>query len=800
MTFRYAFRNLKKRLFLNFIKVIGLSLSMSGFLLMMLFLKNELTFESFNRNAERIYRFTVNNQPSANERHFARVYNPDYIPKLADYFPEIENFVRLAPVRGGIIKHNQESIIIKQAFECDSTFFRVFAAELLVGNPENILNDPGSIVISESFSNKIFGKTSPIGQILMIPAGQFYANSTEYVIKGIMKDFPQNSHLHPEFITSPVDKSVLKGWAWTYLLLSENTDLQKITSGFKDFYAAHINSRSEEIKIEAYLQNISDIHLYSNKLREIEDSSNIYVIYTLVIASLILLITGLSNFANLNLGMAGFSEKFLNIARISGSSSLSSLKYFISEGILLVTASLIISCFLLVFSNIFIQKYFNLDLFSRNTILIITIVVLFCIFSILLSILSLVKQVRGNLRTSTLFKNEVRTRSKGLSKSIIVLQFTISTALIIAVFIIHKQINFALESGMGFKEDNLICLSEVHSDAQKKFQVFKGELLKFGSIESVSAMFEPPGGEANDRFEFRMQGYIADPANKDDSYIGVFPCDYSFATIFGLEFLGGSNFSDKILDNEGSGEYIINESAMKKLNYNNADEVVGKEFQLITNISGVEIPKGKVIGVVKDFHLSTIKKKVEPLVMFKRSDLWLINFVVLYRNGMKASAISDIEGIWNKMFPGYPFQYEYVSSIYKNVYRSEILQSVLLSIFTIISLFICSMGLLGMSLLSIQNRTKEIGLRKINGASTGELLIMLNWDLVKWILMAFVLAVPISVFTINKWMENYAYKIDLKWWIFLIAGLTSLIIALLTVSLQSWKSARQNPIETLRYE
>ena len=800
MTLKFTIRNLRKRPFLNLIKVLGLSLSLSGFLLIVLFLKNELTYESFNRNAGKIYRFTINYLPSANERHFARTFNTDYIPKMADYFPEIENYVRFAPVRGGIIKHNEEFIIIKQAFEVDSTFFEVFASDLLVGNPENILNDPCSIVISESFSNKIFGKVNPIGQVLTIPAGQYYANNTDYIIKGIMVDFPQNSHFHPEFITSPVDKSVFSGWSWTYLLLSENADPQKITSGFKDFYAAHIKGDPEQIKNEAYLQNISDIHLHSAKQKEIESNSNIYVIYTLAIASLILLITGLSNYSNLNMGMAGFGEKYLFVSRISGSTSLMTLKYFLTEGIFIIAASLLIGGFFLVFADILIQKYINLDLFTGNIILILTILFLFIISGILSGILPLMNHGMNDLRTATQFKNNVRTARKGLSKSIIVLQFTISTALIIAVLVIRRQTSFALESGMGFKEDNLICFSDVHSDIQKKFEVFKEELLKFSSIKQVSAMFAPPGGEANDVFQFKMEGYVADPEDRADSYIGIFSCDYSFASIFRLDFLSGSNFSEKNKDNEGSGEYIINESAMKKLNYTNPDEIVGKEFGLITNIPGIEVPAGKITGVVKDFHLSGIKKKVEPLVMFKRNDLWLLNFVISYRQDMKVKALSDIESIWKKMFPGYPFQYEYVSSMYKSVYRAEILQSVLLSIFTLISLFICSMGLLGMALLSIQKRTKEIGLRKINGASTGELMVMLNWDLVKWIVIALVIAIPVAVIAMNKWLENFAYKIDLKWWIFVLAGSTAILIALLTVSLQSWKAASRNPVEALRYE
>jgi putative ABC transport system permease protein len=319
-------------------------------------------------------------------------------------------------------------------------------------------------------------------------------------------------------------------------------------------------------------------------------------------------------------------------------------------------------------------------------------------------------------------------------------------------------------------------------------------------VEFVSAMFEAPGGEANDMFQFKMEGYAINETNKADNYIGIFPCDYSFASIFKLNFLRGNNFSEKNEDNEGSGEYIVNESAMRRLHYTDPDGIIGKEFRLISNIEGIEIPAGKIIGVVEDFHLSSIKKKIEPLVLFKRKELWLINFVVSFRPDMRAMALRDIESVWTKMFPGYPFQYSYVSSMYEDVYKTELLQGKLISIFTFLALFICSMGLLGMSLLTTQRRTKEIGIRKINGAAIGELMIILNWDMVKWIILSFIIATPIAYLAMNKWLENYSYKTTLSWWIFALAGLTALVIAVLTVLVQSWKAASRNPVEALRYE
>jgi putative ABC transport system permease protein len=338
----------------------------------------------------------------------------------------------------------------------------------------------------------------------------------------------------------------------------------------------------------------------------------------------------------------------------------------------------------------------------------------------------------------------------------------------------------------------------VHASIQQKFDLFKSELLKYQTVESVSAMLEPPGGEANDMFPFELEGYQQEESSRER--LGVFPCDYSFASLFKLNFLSGNNFSEKYEDNEGSGEYIINEAALFQLNYSNPDSIVGKQFQLISPVQGIEIPKGKIIGVVKDFHLSSMKKKVRPLVLFKRKNLWMINFVISYKDGKRQEAMDDIRTVWNEIFPAYPFSYEYVSTMYRQVYKTEILQARLLSVFTLLSVFICSMGLLGLSLLISQQRTKEIGIRKVNGARVSEILAMLNRDFVKWVAIAFVIATPIAYFAMNKWLENFAYKTSLSWWIFALAGLLALGIALLTVSFQSYKAATKNPIESLRYE
>jgi len=800
MILKFAIRNISKRPFLNLIKVIGLGLALSGVLIIVLFLKNELTFDRFHKKSDRIYRFSFTSPGFFEGKHFARVYQPDYIPKMRESFPEIENYVRLSPVNGGVVKHDQEFIEIRQAFICDSTFFEVFDAELIVGNSGILLKDPGSMVVSETFARRTFGDVNPIGEILTLPEGQYYSKNNDFTVKGIMKDFPQNSHFHPEFIATSPNNTVSDRWAWTYLLLSENASPESVISGFNSFYSSHIDMKTEEVNAVAHLQKISEIHLHSYKLREIESNRDMTVIYSISIAALMLLLIGLANYSNLNKGMAGFSDKFLFVSKVAGSSGWMTLKYFLVEGTLIIMASYLIGALLIIPAHIAIKKYYAFNLFAESGPLILLVGVSFSLLVLLSCILPVLGQIISNVRPSIDIKSKNSIKAKGLNKGIIVLQYTISVALIVAVIVIGRQTGFAMKSGIGVEDKNLICFTNVHSNVQARFQIFKEEMLKYSSIESVSAMFEPPGGEANDMFQFTMEGYVPDETKNADNVIGVFPCDYSLPGILGLKFIGGNSFSEKFEDNEGSGEYIINETAMRRLNYTNPDEITGKGFALIFNNEEIKIPAGKIIGVVEDFHLSSIKKQIEPWVLFKRKDLWLINFIVSYQHGNQTKALADIKSVWTKMFPEYPFQYEYISKMYEDVYKTERLLTKLLSLFTCVTLFICSLGLLGFSLLITRRRSKEIGLRKINGASTGEIMFLLNRDLLKWILFSFIGSIPIAYFSMNKWLESFAYKTNLSWWIFIIAGLSALIIAVLTVSLQSYRAASMNPVETLKDE
>ncbi|MBI9053090.1 MAG: ABC transporter permease [Bacteroidales bacterium] len=797
---RFILRNFVKRPVLNFIKIIGLSLSLCGLILIAVFLNNELTFDKHFSKSDRIYRYTFTSDGFLGGKHFARTPNASFIPQLAEYFPEIESYVRLGRIRGSYLKNDEKFNKITQAFIVDSTFFEIFDVDLLIGDSKTILNKPSSLIISETYANKLFGNENPIGKILTLPKGQFNAEDMNYTVNGIMKSFPRNCHLHPDFIVSSINKNELNGWGWVYLLLNKKANPQSIKDKFLDFGAETFNMKKEDITITPHLQNIEKIHLESNKLREIEVNGNYTVIYTLSIAAFLLLFIALVNYANLTIGMSVFSNKFLYLNKISGANRKINIKHFVFEGLYTAVISLFFTALALLLFNTYLQKAYGFSITESNISFLFVFSLVFSILVILVGLLPLFNSSLGKIKSFINFSSGNKFWKKGLNSSLIVIQYTISISLIVAVMVIHLQTKYAINQGMGINSNSIVCFEDVHADVQKNFQLFKDELSKYPSIEFVSAMFEPPGGEANDMFPFELEDYISDETKPQDNMIGVFPCDFDFLNIFNLNLVAGENFSDSYFDNEGSGEYIINMAALKRLGYSNPEPIIGKEFALLFSNDVIKIPKGKIIGVVEDFHFSSLKNEIEPYVFFKRKDLWLGNFIISYKTENSVKAKKDIEQAWNKYYPNYPFKYEHIQSMYETVYKKELLQEKLLSIFTFIALFICSMGLLGLSLLITKQKTKEIGIRKVNGSSIWQIVFMLNWSLLRWIILAFALSIPLSIYSLNKWLDNFAYKINIEWWMFALAGFIAIIVSTLTISIISWNAARNNPVKALRYE
>ncbi|KSA13255.1 ABC transporter permease [Maribacter dokdonensis] len=792
---KYALRNIKKRPVLNGIKIVGLSLGLCGILFIALFLKNELTYDEHFTKAKNIFRLTATSQGFLDNNHFARFFSAQDLPLITESIPEVESLVRMVPIRGKLIKHDEQFYKIHQGFSVDNTFFKLFDIPFLSGNINTVFQNVNSVVISKSLAENVFGNSNPIGKVISLPKGHFNAKKEDFQITGVMDDFEQQSHLHPDILFMP-GKDKIKGWAYQYLLFRENANPKivehKISLALTELFTDDKATSNSEVK--AYLMNITDIHLQSKLFREIEPNSSMTNIWVLVIAGIILLLIALSNFASLNLGMVGYLSTFLAMNQILGSSKRFISRYFLIESTVVVLTSITIILLLMYPVNTLIYKNYQLNLLENNELFILSTIVTVAILMIVAGLQPVFKKHFEKISLQKRLQKEKRTK---VHKTLFITQFSLAIVLLIIVIVISEQTNFALNKALGAKE-NIVCLPLVHSDIQKDFEFFKSELLKESSISSVSAMMDTPGSETHDMFSYTFQG--APELEPNTNTIGVFAADYSFAEVFGLTFLGGRNFTETNIDEPGNGEYLINESALYQLGFRDPQAIVNKQFSLLSPVPGVVLPEGKVIGVVKDFHLSGLQNKVEPLVLFKRENSWLNSIVISYRTPFEKEALLSIENIWRNLFPEYPIDYVQVNSIYKNVYKTELIQKKLILLFTLISIFVCTMGVLGLALMITQSRFKEIGIRKVNGASRAEILILLNRNFMKWLVVSFVVASPLAYFAVAKWLESFAYKITLSPWMFLFSGGVVILITLLTVSWQSYKAATADPVKSLRTE
>ena len=752
-------------------------------------------YDAFHKKADRIFRLTITSRAFLENNHFARIINSESLPELSDEIPEIEKFVRLAPLRDGLVLRDEQNYSIEQAFVVDDTFFEIFDAEFLKGVPNNVLLDPGSTVISESFALKVFGDEDPIGKIISLPAGHFNPEKMNLTVNGVIKDFSQESHFHPNLLVMPGPDKI-SGWAYAYILLSQNIDgtivEDKASKKITESYAGEGNN---EVVVNAHLMKIKDIHLNSNLLREIEPNGSMTSIYVFSIAAMILLFISLSNFTNLSLGTAGYLRKFLALNQVLGSPRRIIINYFFIESSIVVSGAILIVLATCMPVNSIIFEHYQINLLQGNGIFALGIILLFGSFGVLAGVQPVIKNRVENFSLGDSLKGS---SSVYRHRFMLISQFVMAIVLLVGVIVISEQTSFALNNSMGADKNNVVCIPSVHSEIQKDFGIFKSELLRHNAIISVSAMMDPPGGETHDMFPYVMQDVPEIESNMNS--IGVFACDYSFADVFGLTFLSGKNFSKNDLDEMEKGEYVINETAMNYLGFQDPNVVLGKAFAILSPVEGVSLPKGRIIGVVKDFHLSGLQTKVEPLVLFKRADSWLGNIVVAYRPPLKNEAIENITKIWSSLFPKYPLEYLQVSAIYKSVYKTEILQRNLIIIFAIISVFVCAMGLIGLSLMVSQHRFKEIGIRKVNGAKVSEILLMLNKEFLRWLTIAFIFATPLAFLAANKWLEAFAYKINIGWWMFFLAGAITMFITIITVSWHSYRAAIQNPVKSLRTE
>ena len=787
----------KNRLF-SIINLVGLIIGFTTVILISVWIKNELSFDRYHKNYKNIYRLTVEvNNPNGYRSHFARNWQT-WTRQMPNYFSEIEFMALFAPLRSTDIKMEDIKFNSNQVFQCNSEVLDIFDIPIVSGSAREALSEPNRVLISETLYNTYF-EGLPLSETTLEMSGAFDTEFSDYQLAGVFRDFPPNAHFHPEILISLEDPENFNGWAYTYIKLPEGVTPSQLLNNFSEFADNHIDE-DQRNNSEIHLQSISDIHLYSHKDREIEKNGDVKVVWIFSAIGLVVLLIVLINYINLNTVLLLKRNPVFVLKKILGSDFLDIARTLLFETIFLNFIAASISFILILLGIPFLQNIFPINLISDGiNFLIVSYLVLVSV-SIIISVIPqfflILKLWYRNISflgsepdQSTLLKN----KNLGFRKVFIITQFIASIVLISSAYYIDSQEKYLWKRRMGFKEEAIVVLKELNWKKRGKYAEFKNRLLESNLIKDITASMEPPSGFIMDAMGVNMEGL----SEVDDLSIFVFPVEENFIDFYNIPLITGEKFSTYSSDFIKE-EYILNETALEHLGFEFPEQAIGRQFKLDFSIDSLF--KGGIIkGVVKDFNLSPLLEKVKPLVLFQKP-IWYSTILIKIDNSNKKESIQFIRNIWDEIYPEYLFDYSYDDDLYLAAYQNEILQSRISKFLTLLAIIISSMGLFGISTYIVQIRTKEIGIRKINGASSANIFYMLTKEFLQWIIIALVIAAPISWYIIRTWGENYPYKVEFSWWTILFAGAIALLLALSAISYYTIKASRQNPVEVLHYE
>jgi putative ABC transport system permease protein len=799
---RFTLRNLRKNVFYQFISIGGLIIALASAFFILVWVNHETSFDRFHPNNGRLYRLSFEYEYQGRHTHFARSYQ-DWVLYLEDYFPEIEEIIRLQPMRTTVVRIDEDKFISDRNFAADSGFFSVFGFELKHGDPDAVLAEPKSVVITESLAETYFGDADPIGQPLYF-GHQFDTVQNLYTVAGVMTDFPVNSHFHIDILGSMDDPKQHVGWSYLYVLLREGTDPGDILQKFPGFLKQHMDEEHIE-RWTPHLQPIEDIHLHSHKDREIEHNGNAGNVYIFIIVAIILIIIAFINYANIQLATINKKLVFIFLNRVVGARIRDVSKFIAFESATHQFIAFVLSLMILVVGLPWLNRYFGFQLSLDQPVVWLQVLVLGLIVGFLGALAGSLpvawirfKEKLSQLTGSVFYESGFRSIITGggitSRKIMIVIQFTGSILLILCTLLVSKQVHYMLDGGIGSNNNDILILKNLSRPVLDKYPVFKQEILESPLIKEVSASMEEPGHDVMDAMAYEMEGM--DESRQED-YIGVMPVDDSYLDFYDIPLIAGRNFPD-YQGMEANEHYILNESALKKLGFKSPEDALGRSFRLV--FQWPEIFKGgEIIGVCKDFHYYSMATPVKPLVLFQKH-IWFWCFAIRVDNSNFREAVNYLSETWRKIYPDYPFEYHFVDDLYASLYQAEILQSRVMTIFALLTILLACLGLAGLMMYSAEIRTKEIGIRKVNGARIFQILYLLNKNIMLWIMVSMIIAFPASWYIMSKWLQNFAFRINMAWPDFILVGISVFIIALLSTSVQSFRAAGKNPVESLRYE
>jgi len=803
--FKIAFRNLWKNKGFSAINIVGLAIGLATCLMMLFYVADELSYDKFNTKADRIYR--VDGDIKFGGNHFVLAQSPDPMgPTLKNDFPQVEQYVRFRNNGGFLVKKGTQNISEDKVIYADSSLFDVFTFPMIDGDPKTALVEPKSVVITETTAKKYFNSTDVVGKNLLI-------NDTDnFKITGVIKDIPLQSHFNFDFFVSlsTLPESRQNNWVSnnfnTYILLKKGADPKKLQSQFGAMVIKYLGPQVQQImniSMDQFTKNgdydtynlmpLTSIHLHSNKSGELGINGNIEYVYIFSFIALLILLIACVNFMNLSTARSSNRAKEVGVRKVLGSLKKNLVTQFLIESILIcfigLLLAIIIVLLMLPYFNQLSGKQFSPAVFS-NPWLFPALIGLMVVVGVIagsypaffLSSFKPIDVLKGKLAKG--FKNSP------LRSGLVVFQFFISISLIIGTLVIYNQLKYIHNKDLGYNRSHVLILKDT-SPLGNSAKVFEDELLQIHGVQNATMTgYLPTSDWRNDNPLFPE----STPDAKTAVSMQMWDVDENYIPTLDMHIIKGRNFSkDFLTDSSG---IIINESAAKLLGF--ADPI-NKAVYTFANIqNSKDLSKYHIVGVIKDFNFNSLRDLVTPLALFYKKQEGSMALRVSTSN--LGGLISQIENKWKSMVPGQPFNYSFMNDDFNKMYQSEEKTGNIFISFATLAILIACLGLFGLVTYAAEQRTKEIGIRKVLGASVTMIVGMLSKDFLKLILISAFIAFPISWWAMNIWLQHFAYRINIGWWIFVVAGFGSLLIALITVSFQAIKAALANPAESLHSE
>jgi putative ABC transport system permease protein len=788
--FKTAWRNLSKNKVFSLINILGLTIGITCCIMIFLFVLNEFSVDKFHKKGANIFRVMRGFETNGERKYVPYLSGPYATALLNDNKGLIKQAVRVMP-NSGLITFDDKAYTEQKLFAADADFFTLFTFPLLKGDPATVLKEPGSIVLTETAAKKYFGNADPMGKVVQ------YNKRLQLKVTGIAKDVPSNSHLDFEVII-PLSNYAHEDWfsVWinnnnfTYVLLDKPQDQARIEKTFPHFMDKYMGETMKRFgaNFDLKLTPLNDIYFEPyTQFDSAKHGDKKVVFIFLSIAALILLIACI-NFMNLSTIRAVERSKEVGMRKVMGALRNHLVWQFIGESLLLAIISSVLSIGLLQLLMPWYNELLGYELTVSWSTPAIYLFLLGAIVVVGFLAGSYPAIVLSNFSPIQALKGKLKLGKGGafFRQALVVVQFSISVLLIIGTIIIMNQMRYIRTKSLGFNQEHMLVIPLENNDVYNQRFAFKNELQASGQVISAAVMSGEPGGFHD------IQGFEVEGIQNEIMKLNSQFTDFEYVKTLGLKIIAGRDFSAQY-GTDTMQAAIINRKAATQLGFT-PEQAIGKWIK--NTIRDQE--RRRIVGVVEDFNFRSLKEQMNGLVIAPGNDNRVM--VVKLKSGDIPAAINTIKNVYSRMAPVYPFQYRFLDDNFDRLYKKDVRQQMLISVFSALAIFIACLGLFGLASFTAAKRTKEIGVRKVLGSSVPNIVVLLTKDLLKPVALSILIASPIGYWAMHNWLQNFAYQVDIHWWIFVLAGLIAAFIAVITVCFKAVKAAVVSPVKSLRSE